>query len=239
MTTFGLGLFGINLNYYWGFYMISSVLVFGGRSTVDCEEFRWQLLRVPEVSQVLKEIQGHLDKQMKNAIDITAFLMSDNSRYLSSHLWRDFASQIVQVGLYRRYKKHSPAPRFVVGETSGISALKVCMSQQTTYQMVTHFLEMLDERSKEAQQENFLVGHSLEALKAYEYMDGQLFSISENKETISLLNDIAKDHIIDQVISLGTCDFIRKSESEKNIAVMESVSMDPMLSWLWPYLQSA
>lgn len=220
---------------------MNSVLVFGGRSALDSEQFRWQLLRVPEVSLVLKEAQKYVDQYCENPRDLGAFLLSDNSYFLSSTLWRDFSSQVIQVGLFKRYQKNAPQPRFVIGGTSIISALNVCFTEKTIEMMVQDFSQMLQERSEKEQTENFLVGQSMENLKAYEATSLGLNVLAENKNRTDLLYDICKDHIIDQVISIGSHKLIAQDRQEEtsDLAVMESVSMDPMLSWLWPYLQSA
>lgn len=220
---------------------MNSVLIFSGRSAIDEQEFRWQMLRVPEVSMVLKEAQNHLDQVLEDTKDLAALMMSENDIYLSSQLWREFLSQIVQVGLYNRYTKLAPAPRFVVGKSNSLSALNACFLSVSITELVENFVDKMDETTEKTSSQGFLVGQSMENIKAYEVTEQQLITLSENKQVSLLLGDIAKDHLLDHVVSVGTMAKPTSSmhyESE-DLAITESVSMDPMLSWLWPYLQKS
>ena len=218
---------------------MNSVLVFTGRSAIDGADFRWQLLRVPEVSKVLKEAQLTLDECLTNAKDLVAFIQQDNNDYLAGGLWRELCAQLVQIGLYRRYQKLYTKPRFIIGDASPVSAAPVCLGQQSLPELIFSFMAEVVKKEEEAQSRDFLVGQKLETSKVYENKSNEFVVLSEGKSTIALLDVILKDYLLDQVITLGAAAGLGTSESLSELGVVESVVMDPLLSWMLPYLKTA
>lgn len=223
---------------------MNSVLVFTGRSAVDGEDFRWQLLRVPEVSSVLKEVQGILDATASSSSrankDLVMLLQSDNKDYLSSGLWRSFLAQVVQIGLFRRYQKLHSHPRFLVGEAGGFSAFSVCLGKASLFEAVMAFTEELNQKEEQLKNHDILIGHSLESATACERLNGNYEVIFEGKQKADLLVSLNKDYLLDQVITLGSSAFISADREQfGELAIVESVVMDPLLSWLLPYLRAA
>ncbi len=213
---------------------MNTVLVFTGRSGVDSEDFRQQLLRVPEVSTVLKSAQMSLEQRGMISKDLVSFIQSDSNEYLSGGLWREFSAQLIQIGLFKRYQKLSYRPQFIIGDAGECSATAVCLGQMTLGELVDNFINQLEKRSVEEQSSEFLVGHRLETAKVYELSDEGYVVTSEGKETWSLLEGICKDHLVDQVITLGTTS---TTSFNQDLGVVESVVVDPLLSWIVPHLK--
>lgn len=218
---------------------MNSVLVFTGRTAIDGVDFRWQLLRVPEVSKVLKEAQQAIDLCVPNAKDLVSFIQRDNGEYLSGGLWRELCAQLVQVGLYRRYEKNYSQSRFMIGDAGPLSAAPVCFGLMTVTELINAFVEELAKQEQEAQSKDFLVGQKLETAKIYEIKDGVLNVYSEGKGTMALLDVIIKDYLLDQVITLGSVASLGPADNLIDLGIVESVVMDPLLSWMLPYLKTA
>lgn len=218
---------------------MNSVLVFTGRSAIDGADFRWQLLRVPEVSKVLKEAQATIDESMNNAKDLVSFIQQDNSDFLAGGLWRELCSQLVQVGLYRRYQKLYTKTRFIIGDASPISAAPVCLGMMSVQELVFSFMSELVKKEAEEASKDFLVGQKLETSKVYENKNNEYYVLSEGKGTVALLDVIMKDFLLDQVITLGSSVGLTTSENMADMGIVESVVMDPLLSWMLPYLKTA
>jgi len=219
---------------------MNSVLVFTGRSAVDGEDFRWQLLRVPEVSSVLKEAQGILDEALKGSSkDLVTLLQSDNKAYLSSGLWRSLLAQIVQIGLYRRYQKLHSAPRFLIGESGGFSAFSLSLGTSTLAGAINAFIDEMNQKEEQLKNLDVLIGHNLESATVCERIGGAYEVIVEGKQKMELLANLSKDYLLDQVITLGTVSSLGDKEQFSEMAIVESVVMDPLLSWLLPYLRAA
>jgi hypothetical protein len=218
---------------------VNSVLVFTGRSAIDGADFRWQLLRVPEVSKVLKEAQLTIDECLSDSKDLVSFIQQDNNEYLAGGLWRELCAQLVQVGLYRRYQKLYTKPRFIIGDASPISAAPVCLGLMSIQELILSFMTELVKKQEEEQSKDFLVGQKLETSKVYEYKNNEFSVLSEGKGTIALLDVIMKDYLLDQVITLGAATGLGASENLAELGVVESVVMDPLLSWMLPYLKTA
>lgn len=216
---------------------MNAVLVFTGRSGVDSVDFRQQLLRVPEVSTVLKSAQMMLEQRGYCSRDLVSFIQSETNEYLSGGLWRELAAQLLQIGLFRRYEKLSFKPQFIIGDSGECSASAVSLRQITLENLIENFISLIEKRSQEEQSTEFLVGHRLETAKVYERIDGEYVVTSEGKETWSLLEGIRKDYLVDQVITLGLAPVLSSSQSEQDLGVVESVVVDPLLSWILPYLR--
>jgi hypothetical protein len=97
----------------------------------------------------------------------------------------------------------------------------------------------LVKKQEEEQSKDFLVGQKLETSKVYEYKNNEFSVLSEGKGTIALLDVIMKDYLLDQVITLGAATGLGASENLAELGVVESVVMDPLLSWMLPYLKTA
>ena len=218
---------------------MNTVLVFTGRGGIDLSDFRWQLLRVPEVSLVLKEAQAYLEQMGVQDKDLVSFILGDANSYLSGGLWRELASKLMQIGLYRRYCKNSSRPQFVIGDSGVFSATAVCLEQQTLQEFVGTFVQELERRSQEEKSSEFLVGHRLETAKVYEYQQGEYVVTSEGKETAGLLENIRKDHLVDQVITVGSAGPLSVFNQGQDVGIVESVVIDPLLGWMLPYLRTS
>lgn len=216
---------------------MSTVLVFTGRSGVDDLNFRQQLLRIPEISTILKSAQSCLEMRGVSTKDLASFVLSETNEYLSAGLWREFVAQLMQIGLYRRYERLAFRPQFIIGDSGECSASAVCLGLVSFETLVDQFVELLDKRSQEEQSSEFLVGHRLEMAKVYEFVNGEYRVSAEGKEAWSLLEGICKDHLVDQVITLGLSQSAVALKTEQDLGIVESVVVDPLLSWMLPFLQ--
>lgn len=215
---------------------MNSVLVFMGRNSADSSELRRQLLRIPEVSHIFKEAQQTLDVGMDAPKELISFMLSDANEYLSAGLWRELCAQLVQIGLYRRYTRQFKIPQFVIGDAGDVSAAAVCFQKITLEELIVNFCEDMTRRESAAKNIDFLVGHKLETAKAYKNSNGSMDLIGEGKDTLGLLEVIAKDYLLDQIITLGTAQTFVKNDLLSEMSLVESVTMDPLLSWMSPFL---
>lgn len=216
---------------------MSSVLLFGGRSLLDKPGIRENFLRIPEVSTVLREAQKELDAAKWTKFDLLAFVQAEDNEFYSNTLWKDLVVQLVQIGLYKRLQKSLLKPKFLIGRSGGISALDVCLGQQTVSGLLASF-QIESEIKKQAEQnQDILVGQKLELSKLYVF-NGEMYEESlGGKSTTSLLEEISKDHLIHQVIALGVSEM--PVEESSIFHVMDSLALDPLLSWILPHLKAA
>jgi hypothetical protein len=218
---------------------MNSVLVFAGRSALDHEALRWQVLRVPEVTQVLREAQHVVDVAGVSPKDIVSFMQTENKVYLSGGLWRELISQLVQIGLYRRYKKYYSSARFIIGESGPISALHVCAQVCSIADLIISFADQMNQQVEKEKSVEFLVGQTLESSRIFEYKNGVYEMTAEGKDTLGLMEMVAKDYLIHQVITFGTIRGIETALAANDLGSVDSVAMDPLLGWLVPYLKAA
>ncbi len=217
---------------------MSTVLMFTGRNGVDQLEFRQQLLRVPEVSITLKSAQAILESSgHQNTKELMSFALYETNEYLSAGLWRDFLAQLMQIGLYRRYEKLSARPQYIIGDSGECSASAVCLGAISLEDFVGLFLAQLERRNTEEQSREFLVGHRLESAKIYQRTFEGYIVMAEGKDLWSLFDDLRKDHLISQIVTLGMAPN-NNWHIEQDLGLVASVVMDPLLSWMLPYLRT-
>lgn len=216
---------------------MSSVLLFGGRSLLDKPGIRENFLRIPEVSAVLRDAQKELETSKWTKFDLLSFVHSEDMEFYSNTLWKDLVVQLFQVGLYKRLQKSLIKPKFIIGRTGGASAMDVCLEKQTLAGLLDAFKEEIELKKQAETCQDILVGQRLELSKMY-VLNGEAYEESiGGKSTQSLLEEISKDHLIDQVIALGVSD---TSQDDSSIFhVMDSLALDPLLNWILPHLKSA
>lgn len=215
---------------------MNTVLVFTGRGGIDSLDFRQQLLRVPEVSIILKSAQESLDRRGYSK-DLVSLVQSDNNDYLSSGLWRELVAQLVQMGLFTRYRKLSIRPQFIVGESGDCTASMVCLGQKSLEDLIENFSVQMEKRHQEEKSTEYLVGHRLETSKVYQWNGVEYVVAAEGKEAWYLIEDIRKDHLVDQVITLGMVPVAAALRLDQDLGIVESVVIDPLLSWIWPFVR--
>lgn len=216
---------------------MSSVLLFGGRSLLDKPGIRENFLRIPEVSAVLKQAQKELDASKLTKRDLLSFVHSDDNEFHADTIWKDLVVQLFQVGLYKRLQKSMIKPKFIIGRSGGISAMDVCLGHQTLAGMIESFRTEIEFKAIAEKNQDILVGQKLELSKMYVWgPDGYIESLG-GKSTPSLLEEISKDHLIHQVIALGVSEM--NVEESEVYHVMDSLALDPLLSWILPHLMRA
>ncbi|MCB9073504.1 MAG: hypothetical protein H6623_07765 [Bdellovibrionaceae bacterium] len=216
---------------------MSSVLLFAGRSLLDKPGIRTHLLRIPEVSATLREAQRELDTDKGVKFDLVSFIQSEDKEFHSMSCWKDLVVQLIQVGLYKRLQKSMVKPKFLVGRTGNISAMDVCLGKQSLKGMVQTFKEQREQTLKNAQNQDTLVGQSLELFNLYVWNGDTYLSSKSGKSAESLIEDVMKDHLVYETIALGlSCE---TTPEIANVTVVESLILDPLLNWIVPHLKSA
>ncbi|MCJ8276137.1 MAG: hypothetical protein HRT44_10760, partial [Bdellovibrionales bacterium] len=115
--------------------MQSVCMIFAGRRGLDDYNMRTSIVRVPEVSQRIKQAQFILD-QSGLTVDLYSFAQLSDTEYSNQPQLRVLLSGIVQIGLYDRFIKYRNKPQFMLGKVNGCSALDVCTSKMTFEEFV-------------------------------------------------------------------------------------------------------
>lgn len=222
---------------YDGGHGMSSVLLFGGRSLLDQTILRENFLRIPEVSRVLRDAQKELEALQELPFDIFSFATSEDKTFHSNIPWKELVVQLFQIGLFQRLQKTALKTKFMIGNSVDTSAVDVCLGKKTLSNLILKFVEDLNAETTVMAHTDVLVGQKLELSKLYVLSEGVYVESLDGKSAQGLLDELSKDYLIDQIIVLGSTESVVLETSLSH--VMDSLALDPLLSWMFPRLQSA
>jgi hypothetical protein len=231
--------------------IMRDALVFNGVSNLDFQDIRTNVIRIPEVIVRIREAQKIWDTVSSTPLDLANFIGSEDSIFLSNIKLKTFATAVVQVGLLDRYLKSHQLPEFVVGIVNGDSPLKFAIGQ-------CGFFELIGESAAlggatpirpvhvlpSAGEVPMLSGVHLAEYAVFQRRasDGGFDRISvEARDLERMLTELVEQHEIQRLIAVGpgSLSFGKQSAevAARDIQLLESIDLDPMLSWFWQHLK--
>ena len=224
---------------------MKSAIVFSSLNRLDSREVRSNIARIPEVCAVLTEAQGAWDTHQSSEFNFHNFLSSENHIFLQSIKLKSLVTAIVQVGLYRRFVKKFPLPQYLLGSFNDDSALKVCSGEICFEEMIMGS-QALSIPKKVSPQNAFptpllsgiaLIEYSIYYNKAEEGSDYVLYE-SKSHDIRHMIQNLVDSHGVKRLISIGPGQRMLDGDQQEFLfhgtQVLESIELDPMLSWFWP-----
>jgi hypothetical protein len=226
---------------------MKEALVFNGINALDFVDIRHNVLRIPEVSRRITQAQSVLDHMQEMPLDLQNFLGSDNEVYLNSIKLKSLAAAVVQVGLYDRYLRFHPEPTYFVGNSNGDSSLMVSLEELSLEEMVMHSQALVGTHSVVS-----LTLAKAPLLSGISLTEYAVFRLERDDDARSIVKPVAikqvnlnkilmeliDKHGVAKIVSIGPgFSSLSGVESEfalRDIQVLESIDLDPMLSWFWP-----
>src|SRR5580704_7196228 len=111
-------------------------LIFNVTNSLDFQDIRKNVIRIPEVFHAIREAQEILDALKQSPLDLTNFLGSEDHVFLSQIRLKKFAGAVVQTGLWKRYLRYNRMPDFFIGTVNGDSPLRVALEQISFVEMI-------------------------------------------------------------------------------------------------------
>lgn len=222
--------------------------IFAGRNGLDQAAARANVLRIPEVSLRVREAQTLLDQVDLPRLDLHTYISADDDTFLRNIKLKSLAAAIVQVGLYERALKYQTRkPDILAGNSNGDSALNVVAGRQNFQALVQRGLALMGPRSPEdavAQRPNGLEAAPLLAglgLAEYEALTLQNSSVKTvrtgDMDFKKLMQVLIDEQGVDTFVTIGPCPPLVAKElvehSSGNITLLDSIELDPMLTWFW------
>lgn len=225
-------------------------LIFNGASNLDFQEIRQNVIRIPEVVQRIREAQKIWDATSPVPLDLANFIGSEDEVFLSHIKIKSFATAVVQVGLLDRYLKTHKMPEYAVGAINGDSPMKVAIGQLSFQDLVAQSLAVTSTRPRvpTAVVPNALDLPILAGVQLVEYavfkrgMDGTFErQASDTREVERMVVDLVDNHEVNKLIMVGPGSSVSGKKildlTARDIQVLESIDLDPMLSWFWSNLK--
>ena len=228
-------------------------LVFNGASNLDFQDIRTNVIRLPEVVMRIREAQGIWDKLSPTPLDLANFIGSEDEVFLSHIKLKSFATAVVQVGLLDRYLKSHKMPEFVVGAINGDSPMRVSMGQQSFYELVSESLAINTSRPRLPVATNALDLPILAGVQLVEFAvfcrrpegsegAGEFVRLnSEVREVERMIVDLVDQYEVNKLVMVGPGSSVSGKKvldlTARDVQVLESIDLDPMLSWFWSNLR--
>lgn len=226
-------------------------LVFSGASHLDFQDIRTNVVRIPEVISRIREAQAIWDTVAETPLDLANFLGSEDSVFLGHIRLKSFATAVVQVGLLDRYLKTHKMPEFVVGVINSESPMKVAIGQQSFFDLVS---ESPSTGFENGVTRLPVVGSlELPVLSGVQIAEYAVFQREaqgeyqriplESREIEKMILDLVEKHEVRKLIMVGpgssVCGRKISDRTAREVQVLESIDLDPMLSWFWSYLKGS
>jgi hypothetical protein len=223
-------------------------LVFNGASNLDFQDIRTNVVRIPEVVQRIREAQDIWDKVSSVPLDLANFIGSEDDVFLSHIKLKSFATAVVQVGLLDRYLKTHKMPEYVLGAINGDSPMKVAIGLMTFFELVSESAACNTSRQPKQPVANAL---DLPILAGVQLAEHAVFlrnaegvyerQASEVREVEKMLVDLVDAHEVNKFVMVGPGNSISGKKvldlTARDVQVLESIDLDPMLSWFWSNLR--
>ncbi len=225
-------------------------VVFAGQNALDQADLRAGVLRIPEVTQSLRDAQLILEKFNKSAVDLRAFLLAVDREFLAHARLRSLACAIVQIGLFERWSKFHPKPNYIIGHSNLDSVLQYAAGRKSLSEIVKEsaFLNLKPLGAFMAQSISTPILGGIELVE-YEI---SIFNQATQKyigirthemDVLKLFSYMADQLPLDQIVNIGPgCPLFsnyHKILNEKKIVISDSINMDPMLEWFWNSIKPA
>lgn len=225
---------------------MKNAVLFANTGVLDFLELRTSIVRIPEVIAKLKEAQVYLDRAMDNAPDLIQFLTSDDQIFWRSEKIRKIAVAVVQLALYERYSKRFGEASHVLSVSNEDSPIQVLSGNMRLGEFIIN-LAMKEEKVKNMDSLNALPeptslakGISMPDFQLYEKSEEQAYKLSgegEKEALNELLMKLRDEEGVKQFVNVGPGQSISGSAMselvDKELNIMESIDLDPMLSWFW------
>jgi hypothetical protein len=222
-------------------------LVFNGASNLDFQDIRANVVRIPEVVARIREAQKIWDTVAQAPLDLANFIGSEDSVFLSNIKLKSFATAVVQIGLLDRYLKTHKLPEFVLGAINGDAPMKVAMGKQSFFDLVAESPAVGGKPEPKLK----IVPGELPILSGVQLTEYALYKRSYNgeferiavdmREAERMVVEMVDNHDVNQLIMVGPGNSVFGRRvmdlTARDVQVLESIDLDPMLSWFWSNLK--
>jgi len=222
-------------------------IIFSGLHSLDFSDIRHNVIRIPEVIAKIKQASELSNSLGENACfkeDFFTTLASDNATYSKNIKLKSTLNCIVQLGLYDRYVNKFKAPNFLLGDINGDSALNIVIGRKSFQSLFEIDGSNINTQSPISLiSEPLLSGVTMSLHQSFKLTDEKFVETGEAKKELGLLvKELIEEHKVRQVIDIGPgsgwVNAKTFDHSLYDVQILESIDIDPMLSWFWPQIKN-
>lgn len=224
---------------------MNKAIIFSGLHSLDFSDIRHNVIRIPEVINKIKQANHAINSLGEEACfteDLFTTLASDNATYSKNIKLKSVLNCIVQLGLYDRYTSKLGKPNFLLGDINGDSPLNIVL-EKTSFQSLFQKDTVEQNSVVQITNEPLLSGVKMNLHQLFKLSEDNFIEAGEAKNELGLLvKELIEDHQVKQIIDIGPGSGWAKAKtfdhSLYDVQILESIDMDPMLSWFWPYVKN-
>ncbi len=232
-------------------------ILFSGLSMMDQSSVRESLIRIPEVLSRIKLAQKAIDQLTGNTVELVNCMFEDDQTFQANCKIRRVLVNLVQLGLYDRYIKSNPKPRFFVGSLPNVSAIEHILGFNFIDEFVRSVwfqdLEGSEARETPTSNSKYQDIHVVQMLRKtnhyYVYECNKISDetteskkIEEADSADKLIVRLIKKYNAKQIVNLGSADFLLDPVMNpfhlEDINIYNTIEVDPMLTWFYTRLAS-
>lgn len=225
--------------------LMNKAIIFSGLHSLDFSDIRHNVIRIPEVINKIKqagEVLTSLGQDGCFTAELFTTLASDNATYSKNIKLKSVLNCIVQLGLFDRYTSKFGKPNFLLGDINGDSPLNIVLGKSSFESL---FKKDISEQESVVQitSEPLLSGVKMNLHQLFKLGEENFVESGEAKNELGLIvKELIEDHQVKQIIDIGPGSGWAKAKtfdhSLYDVQILESIDMDPMLSWFWPYVKN-
>ena len=222
---------------------MKDAVLFNGPNSLDFQDIRNNVIRIPEVVLRLRQAQEIWDAADYPEFDLANFIASEDRVFLGNIRLKSLAAAVVQVSLYDRYTKHFKAPEFILGNSNGDSAMKVAAGLMSFEELVARsnaFRVVRTNPNISLTEAPLLAGISLTeygVLKKKADSPGYEELTLTNMEVEKIISHLVEELNVKKFINIGPGNTLMRTSSEdlslRDVQILESIDVDPLLNWFW------
>lgn len=228
-------------------------IVFNGINSLDFQDVRSNVTRIPEVIARIRNAQAVWDEKQLAQFDLLNFICSDDKTFFNNIHLKSLATAVVQTGLYDRYLRFHKLPQYFVGNFNGDSALQVACGLISFEELVANSASALSSEARVrwsglqevSMTEPVLAGISLTEYAAFRvHQDGTFEKLELPKvDVIKIVHHLVEECGLRKIVNVGPGNtLISRSADDmilEDVQILESIDLDPMLNWFWSGLREA
>lgn len=230
---------------------MTTAVVFGGLQSLDFQDVRENVVRIPEVRIRLEEAQAIWERHVNRDLGFHQFLCSEDSAFFNNMSLKSLCVAIVQIGLYDRFKKNFKTPEYLVGDSRNDSSLMVAAEKLSMADLILRSRAAGVVRPIETAAGRdglpILNGQSFALYEVYrrEMENGaNVYNPAGIKEMDlnRVIRTLYHDQSVRKLVNVGPGNLqlaIPAEDAANEMQCLESIDLDPMLSWFWKEMRKA
>jgi hypothetical protein len=215
-------------------------LIFSTVNALEFGEVRRNVIRIPEVIHRVREAQAIWDQVSGLSLDLANFIGSDDQGFLGHLRLKNLATAVIQLGILDRLTKEIELPEYLAGLSNGDAPLRVASRQQTFEDLIRSSQALMGLRPQtngSVTSLPILAGVSLAEFSVLRRNEVGYAPVVEHemdiRKTLKCLLQSKPKRLVIVGPGQSHIQFLLKELGASGVEVVDSVNLDPVLSWFW------